>query len=139
MSFDETPVVWREEYRLGVEHLDRDHHELIDVLRWMLTMARNDTIDPFTAAEGVIYFTNYVSRHFSNEEEYMRSIHYKDYEAHKKLHDKAAQESLPPMLKALEESNYSADTMRDFLGFWSSWLSGHILVEDLKIRQAQEK
>lgn len=139
MSLDETSVVWSEEYGIGVEKIDQEHQELFDVLRWMLIMVKSDDVDPFTCADGVMYFVNYASQHFAHEEEYMRSIHYKDYEKHKELHDKVAAESMPPMLKELEESGYSAESMRNFLGFWTGWLTGHILVDDLAIRQEQEE
>ena len=63
----------------------------------------------------------------------MRSIGYKGYEIHKRLHDDMRFKTLPALEKNLKESNYSQESIQHFLGICLGWLTAHIIIEDRAI------
>lgn len=63
----------------------------------------------------------------------MRSIDYADYEVHKRLHDDFQSSTLPSLEEELEDTDYSEESMRHFLGVSIGWLVAHTQTEDLAI------
>lgn len=126
-------LVWQERFNIGVEHLDKEHRRLFSTMKRLLEFTEHETKRQWACKEGVKYLKNHTAQHFRDEEEYMRSIHYGDYEIHKRLHDSFAQKTLPALEKELEETNYSVDSVRHFLGVCIGWMTGHTLIEDQAI------
>lgn len=126
-------IEWRDDFNIGVEIVDKAHRELFSIVRKIINLSQDDSKSQRACAEGVKYFKNYVIEHFSQEEEYMRSIKYKHYLAHKRRHDLMRFETVPVLEKELIESGYSRDAVKHFYDVCIGWLTTHIIVEDQAI------
>lgn len=128
-------LTWRDEYNVGCDIVDSAHRKLFGVLRKVEALLREKDFEKnkFACIEGMKFLQNYTETHFRQEEGYMLSIGYEGYEHHKKLHDELREETLPVLEKKLEASDYSRESMKEFVGVFAGWLAGHILIEDQAI------
>lgn len=130
-----TLPVWNNRYNVGVDFIDSAHQKLFSVIHQLKSIVDLDDSEKSTWAcsETIKFFKAYTLKHFAEEEEYMRSINYEDYEHHKSLHDDLRINVLPVLEQELEETNYSFEKVQHFLGVCLGWLSGHIIIEDSRI------
>lgn len=126
-------IPWNRRYEIGVESIDKQHKQLFVTINKLLTLGEEEGKKEWVCREGVKYLKNHVIEHFQHEEDYMRSTDYPDYEVHKRLHDGFQNNTLPSLEEELEETNYSEDAMRHFLGVSIGWLLAHTQTEDLAI------
>ena len=97
-----------EEYYIGVPHLDAQHRALFKTIDRVKDILMKDDYErnKRLCKEAIKFFEDHASRHFSDEEEYMRSIHFANYEPHKAQHD-AIKENLLLLEKDILASDYS--------------------------------
>ena len=126
-------IVWNRWYEINVDFIDKEHKQLFSTINKLLTISENEEKSEWACREGVKYLKNHTIEHFSHEEEYMRSINYGEYEIHKRLHDNFQFNTLPALEEELEESNYSEDSVRHFLGVCIGWMVAHTQTEDQAI------
>lgn len=126
-------VKWNKQFNIGIDSIDNAHRKLFSIIRKLVHLSRDENNGQWACAEGIKYFKNYAIEHFADEEAYMRSIGYKNYEIHKRLHDDMRYKTLPALEKELKESNYSQESIQHFLGICLGWLTAHILIEDRAI------
>lgn len=126
-------IPWNRRYEIGVESIDKQHKQLFAMINKLLTLGEEEEKKEWVCREGVKYLKNHVVEHFQHEEGYMRSIDYADFEVHKRLHDDFQNSTLPALEAELEETNYSEEAMRHFLGVSIGWLVAHTQTEDLAI------
>lgn len=128
-------IEWRDEFNIGVEAVDRAHKELFSIVRKIINLAEhNDDVRSQRAcSEGIKFFKNYVVEHFSQEEEYMRSVKYKHYIAHKRRHDLMRYETIPTLEKELADGEFSREAVEHFYDVCIGWLTTHIIIEDQAI------
>lgn len=126
-------IKWNDRYNIGVETVDKAHRKLFSIVRKMVILNNDETDREWICREGIKYFKSYVLKHFSEEEAYMRSIHYSGYAAHKCVHDDMKNDTLPELENEMKESNYSVESVQHFLGICIGWLNHHILLEDRAI------
>ena len=124
---------WHERYEVGVESIDTAHREIFRVINRVHTMVRTGGTTQWAAAESVKYLRNYVIRHFEEEEAYMRSIEFRDYEAHKAIHDGMRDRIVPRLYSRMENTKYSGDSIHQFLNICGKWMSRHILGHDREL------
>ncbi len=126
---------WQENYNVGVEVVDKAHRKLFSIVRKLTeTVDVNDRGQKKRACiEGIKYFKNYTLEHFAQEEEYMRSIEYSGYPAHKKVHEELKNITLPALEEEMERQDYSDASISNFIGACVAWLTIHIMVEDQAI------
>ncbi|MDE6846501.1 MAG: hemerythrin domain-containing protein [Lachnospiraceae bacterium] len=124
---------WNKQFNIGIDSIDNAHRKLFSIVRRLVHLSRDENNGQWACAEGIKYFKNYAIEHFADEEAYMQSIGYKDYEIHKRLHDDMRFKTLPALEKELMESNYSQESIQHFLGICLGWLTAHILIEDRAI------
>ena len=130
--------VWKEHYAMGVEQLDRDHRQLFQIAGKIIdTVEHTDGRDPqarlFVIREGVKYLQNYFEEHSTREEAYMRQIHYRDYVAHKYLHDEFQSVQMSRFQRIVDRGTCSRDEIFDFVGLGIGWLLEHISTVDMAI------
>lgn len=130
-------IPWNKRYELGVELIDKQHKQLFATINKLLTLGAEEEKKEWVCREGVKYMKNHVIEHFQDEEAYMRSIDYPELEIHKRLHDNFQNVTLPSLEEELEESRYSEEAMRHFLGVSIGWLVAHTQTEDLAIAGKQ--
>lgn len=129
MNFTE----WDKKFEIGVESIDKEHKQLFSILKKLLKMIENQEKSEFAFREGIKYLKNHTIEHFSHEEEYMRSIHYGDYEIHKRIHDNFRNNTLPALDSELNEMHYSESSVRHFVGVVIGWLVSHTITGDMAI------
>ena len=122
-------IVWEDEYRLGISRIDAQHRALFDLIN-----------DFFSAVQGrhgsqavqetLKALIAYAQTHFAAEEEVMARTRYPGYGRHARLHEKLAQK-----VSALSSQHQEGreDLVMDLLRFLKSWLTKHILHEDMKV------
>lgn len=129
----DSQFVWKNEFNIGVETIDKEHKKLFKIINKLLLFQENEENFQWACREGIKFFKQHAVNHFADEEEYMTSIHYEDLEQHRRLHTGFRENTLPALEKELQESDYSPDSLEHFLGVCAGWLIGHTLTEDVAI------
>lgn len=124
---------WQDRFNIGVELIDREHRKLFIVINKLLEFRNQDGKSQWVCQEGVKYFKEHAMKHFAEEEVYMASIGYKEFDIHRRLHDNFRKKTLPVLEKELERTGYSEEAVSHFLGVCAGWLIGHTLTEDRAI------
>ncbi len=123
-------LVWQDRFIIGVDSIDKEHKKLFSILNRLLMNQKDDEKSQWVCKEGIKYFKDHAMKHFADEESYMASINYIDFETHRRLHEDFRKKTLPALEKELEETAYSKDSINHFLGVCAGWLIGHTLTED---------
>lgn len=118
---------WSDSYLVGHEQVDDEHRYLFTLINefhdaFMERHARSD-LDRLLNR-----LVEYTERHFRHEEALMREAGYPELARHAAIH-----ESLVEKIFQLAEkfSNRAINPTRDTIGFLETWLTDHIVVEDL--------
>ncbi len=118
---------WRDQYRVGVTHIDQEHRYLFGLINEFHDKHRGGADDK--ALEQVLNrLVQYSEAHFRHEEETMRASEYPLHADHCALH-----EALYMTLFRLSEE-LAANSLRidmDTHRFLRAWLVEHILKHDL--------
>ena len=125
-------LVWDEKFNIGVDIIDKEHQRLFRIINKLFAF-EEEKKSQWACLEGIKYFKEHTIKHFQDEENYMASIHYKEFETHKYIHTEFRENTLPALEEELEITNYSADAIDHFLGVCTGWLIGHTLTEDMAI------
>lgn len=126
-------IVWQERFNMGVDILDKEHKKLITIINRLFAATKDNSKNRWICQEGIKYFNNHATKHFKEEEQYMRYIDYDGYLMHKRIHDNFRDNTLPGLEKELNQTDFSTESVIHFLGVCSGWLLGHTLTEDLAI------
>ena len=124
---------WSDRFNIGVDSIDKAHQRLFSIVDKLLNLNEDMEKQQHACREGIKYFKNYTFKHFAEEEAYMVSIQYPQYEMHKRLHDNMRDKTIPALERELEEQQYSMESIQHFLGICIGWLNGHIMIEDRAI------
>ncbi len=124
---------WNDWFNIGVNNIDKAHQRLFSIVSKLLNLNEDTAKQQHACREGIKYFKSYALKHFAEEEAYMQSIHYGDYDIHKRLHDNMRDKTIPALEEELEAHNYSVESVQHFLGICIGWLNGHILIEDYSL------
>ena len=125
--------VWKEEYNLGVDLIDREHQRLFRIINRLFAMKEEEKDHQWVCQEGVKYFKGHAMKHFADEEQYMADIGYSGLEQHRRIHQEFRVNTLPALEEELERTDYSPDAVDHFMGVCAGWLIGHTLTEDQAI------
>lgn len=129
----ENQLVWKDEYNIGVDIIDREHQRLFKIITKLFAFSGEKDKSQWACQEGIKYFKDHAAKHFVDEEKYMASINYEGLEAHRRLHQEFREKTLPLLEKELEQTEYCADSVEHFLGVCVGWLIGHTMMEDRAI------
>lgn len=123
-------IVWQDRFNIGVEVIDKEHKKLFSILNKLFAYGKEEEKSQWVCQEAIKYFRDHTLQHFAEEEEYMKSINYADFETHARIHENFRQKTLPALESELIRTNYATDAVEHFLGVCAGWLIGHTLVED---------
>lgn len=120
-------IEWKSEYEVKIDKTDNEHKELIEYINQFIIAVNNKNHDQAISTFNDLF--NYTSFHFSEEEEFLRSIDYPEYNAHKGIHNS--------LIDKLKKTQNEITNEKDFdyektIGFLISWLVSHILGVDIK-------
>ncbi len=123
-------LVWKDEYSIGVDLIDKQHEYLFEIGNGAYKLLRDDFgIDKYDDIVLIIQdLSQYAKFHFKTEEEYMIKIKYKKYLSHKLEHDDFIQKINKINLEQVEEDPQKY--IEDILAFVFNWLIGHVVLED---------
>ncbi len=131
-------IEWHNSYKIGVDFIDKEHKTLFSTMNKLLRISENEEKREWVCQEGAKYLKNHTLEHFEHEEAYMRSIDYSEYTIHKRLHDDFRNITLPALEREMEETGYSLESIRHFLGVCIGWVVGHTQTEDLAITEKRK-
>ncbi len=129
----ENRLVWKDEYLIGVDVIDKEHQRLIKIINKLFAFGEEEKRNQRTCQEGIKFFNAHAMKHFEDEEAYMASIRYEGLKHHRHLHRDFRENTLPALYQELEDSGYSPEAVDHFLGVCAGWLIGHTLTEDQAI------
>jgi hemerythrin len=121
---DEMVIAWSDSYNIGDVEIDEQHKYLFRVVNDFLNAK-----DKVELTECVIHLYKYTRNHFAYEEELMRRVNFKEYDAHVQMH-----EQLASRLATLgwHISNDTLD-MQELETFIRDWALCHITKADARL------
>lgn len=129
---------WTAALSVGDETIDKQHQQLFDQTNQILSVMIGEDPHPEKVAEVLDFLSQYIEKHFSFEEEYMRLHDYPDRNEHRALHQYFSDQyaklkrSIDPRYPTME----SVISLENFLG---QWLINHIGEEDKKYHDFIER
>jgi hemerythrin len=124
---------WTEDLAVGNEMIDAQHKELFVRITDLVNAIKSKTCK-FEIGPTTQFLQQYVIKHFTDEQNLMKSQNYPDFEAHKALHDKFIHD-FEDLKKELEDetSNYSKSVYTNQMVV--DWIVEHINQVDKKFGQ----
>ena len=129
-AFDDSPMVWSDDYSVGFEIVDEQHRSLVRMTNELLGGFKNELgVPEEKAIKKVIRDAiEYAQIHFYTEEKYMRLVSYPDLDTHKKEHESFVVE----IMKALKDYDAGKSDPMTLAKFLKQWLLNHIAGSDKK-------
>ncbi len=121
-------VVWKDDYSVGVEILDIQHKQILNIINDLYNTRYSNEKQSATG-HALVLLKNYTVSHFAEEEGIMQKCGYNDLVFHKNTHDFLRQktEHLVIMYRDI-----SGDLSIDVLDFLKEWWTKHIGEMDRK-------
>lgn len=123
------------EYYIGIDMIDQEHKQLFDYANEAYELLHEEfTPDKYDKIDAILKkLRDYTVKHFTDEENYMESIHYKKIFTQKIQH----QEFITKLDKFIEEHENEAEDqdeqIMNILNYLTDWLVNHILHVDGQI------
>ena len=123
---------WKDEYSVGIEAVDHEHKELIDLINDLHDQLSNkDAGSSVEAFFGDLF--RGISAHFALEERFMREHGYDQLPQHKSDHERLLDE-LRDMMDELINNETIADS--DLSSRLDAWFSRHFETHDARLHKA---
>ena len=124
-----TLIPWREQYNTGVEEIDSQHRNLVDIINELHEAREHGDIK--SALDEVLpRLIDYTVYHFASEEAFMERNGYANLDKHREAHLLFKEQILEIVEHEYEDQSYSLDMLSMYL---KMWLLQHILVDDMEI------
>lgn len=118
---------WSDKIRLGIDPMDKGHKDIIGLIN-RLYESNGATPDRAQLSSLFEELFEVTRRHFADEEAFMESIRYQDFEVHRRIHNDLL------LRLAMHLNNYKASSEdrlpNDLFTFLMKWLTVHILGND---------
>lgn len=131
----ENPCEFSDEYKTGIAIIDGEHQTLFEITGRVYDILKAGATeeDSCHIIEILRELRQYTAEHFSDEEEYMRSIDYDGLDAQIRAHKTFISE-----LDGVDEDEIRENPqeyVKSLIEFLLGWLIDHILKVDMKIRK----
>ena len=124
-----TLIKWRNEFKIGIDEVDFEHRELIDLINESFNEAsRKDSNMAVMYFLGEIY--EKISAHFALEERHMKVLNYDEYEDHKQDHERLLDDVLNIMDENRDTSNLNKKEFGERL---NEWFAQHFKTKDARL------
>lgn len=132
----ENPCEFTDDYRTGIELIDREHKELFKIIDRVNKLVRSrdelDENDEYNEIMRVLHELKvYTELHFGDEEEYMESIHYEGLEAQRRAHIAFIGKIESVTVEEIKKN--PREYLESLIEFLLGWLINHIVNSDKKI------
>lgn len=126
-------ALWKDEYKIGIDKIDEQHRQLFDKIEQLLEIAKSGdkNSNQKKCMEIIDYLVDYTVFHFNTEEALQRERKYVSYAQHIKIHTDF--KNTVQAYKELLSKDFSAKTLKGFIGTMLAWLVNHVCVCDRKI------
>lgn len=126
-------ALWKDEYKVGIDKIDEQHHQLFDKIEQLLEIAKSGDrrSNQKKCMEIIDFLVDYTVFHFNTEEELQRERKYVSYAQHVKIHTEF--KNTVQAYKELLSKDFSSKTLKSFIGTMLAWLVNHVCVCDRKI------
>ncbi len=124
-------IEWKDEYSVGITHIDQDHKKLIKLLN-QFTVAYDHAMSEEFEKEALEALIDYTKYHFEREEKMMRENDYPDFVAHQAKH----QEMIGQVNQFVDLYNKKGhDALKEVSEYLTVWLISHINGTDKEYSQ----
>ena len=129
-------MMWKENYRVGVEAIDEQHMELFKNLGDFIQLVQNkglaweDRLDK--AKETLVFLQDYVVYHFDEEEKLQEKIGYPGLEVHREAHRKF-KAGINDYVEIFSQGGFTEEKMQEFSAKLMTWLIMHVGKMDQEI------
>ena len=129
----EKVVLWKDEYKTGIEEIDIQHRQLFAKIERLILIAKTGDSgqNRQECLEIVNFLVDYTISHFASEEALQKRLGYVNYEQHVKLHQQFKNTVLK--YKKNLETDFSKILLKSFVGTLLTWLVMHVCTCDKKI------
>ncbi|MCG8544733.1 MAG: bacteriohemerythrin [Alphaproteobacteria bacterium] len=127
-----TLIEWRDDFRIGIESVDYEHRQLIDLINELYRSLSEDADkDDISAFLGEVDAK--IAAHFALEEREMRDLGYRGYAEHKADHER-----LLDQIRDVAEA-YDANAYADYSDLLAkhleAWFTEHFRTKDAQLHQ----
>lgn len=123
---------WREEFSVGIEEVDHEHKELIELIgNLQQSLHGGADTDQVVEALGEIYAQ--ISAHFALEEKMMRKTRYPQFADHKEDHETLLDDLRDIMDEVEDDGVLDESRLTDDL---DRWFSDHFRTHDAKLHRS---
>jgi len=122
---------WNPSLSVGVDHIDDQHKKLFEMADQLFEAGRNRKAGEYID-HMFKFLEDYTKKHFGDEERFMQSIKYPEYEIQKKMHADFIRE-LADLKSEYKQSGGNIMVIMDANRMVLDWLSNHIGKQDRKI------
>ncbi len=125
-----SPIEMNDEYRVGIEAIDREHLYLIALYNGLVDAVREGNARDMwdDAIQKLVAYADY---HFANEERLMTARQFPGYDKHRRQHDNFVQNI--SRLVAERANCDEENALKLLLVFVGQWIRGHILITDKEL------
>ncbi len=125
--------LWKDEYKVGIDKIDEQHYQLFAKIENLLEIAKsgNEEQNRQECMSIIDFLVGYTITHFQTEEKLQKEKGYVSFDQHVKIHTEFKNTVLA--YKELLNNDFSAKTLKGFIGTLLAWLVNHVCVCDRKI------
>jgi len=123
-------IIWSGSLSVGVKEMDSQHQKLIGMINRLIE-EQHVLTEPATIAELLTEMTDYAQVHFRAEEYLMAEYGYERLDSQKHSHAGFLDKTVE-FMDASVGPNILSKALLEYL---SSWLTGHILHEDMQYKE----
>ena len=121
-------IIWKAEYSVGVEKLDKQHRKLFEAIN-RLYWATQDKQEPQIVKGILSELHKYILTHLADEEAIMAACRYPELNAHRLSHLEFIQKTGNLFASYTQKND---DISYDLLLFLKEWWTSHVLKIDQK-------
>jgi hemerythrin len=126
-----TLIEWRDEFKIGIDEVDFEHQELIELINASYNEAKNDGTN-LAVLDSLGEIFEKISAHFALEEKEMRQLKYDQYEDHKEDHEQLL-DSIRDIMDEYEENTILDE--EDFGVRLKDWFVNHFSTKDARLHK----
>jgi hemerythrin len=128
-DFDMSLLQWKPEFSVGIDAMDDEHREMIDLINETYQRLASDSdSDQVEECLGEIF--NTISMHFALEEKMMRNANYAEFQAHKEDHEDLLDRLRDLMDEFVDDPKAGATQLEQSL---SDWFGDHFSTFDARL------
>ncbi|WP_346356283.1 hemerythrin family protein [Azotosporobacter soli] len=132
-------VRWRDEYKIDIAEIDREHQALFDGIAALVTCLLLQRIkEPDGERRQLLLdeITLQLKTHFRNEETWMKEAGYPEYEQHRQEHKRLMDEGQ----RIIREKIAAGESVSDLLVCLTCWMDEHVVEYDKELgRYAKQR